>query len=83
MDVLMWLLFLGVSSEVTAVGVWLTVPLSILWIAIVVGGGEYHYRHVGQRSSWRLFGLTIGFELLILASPLVLGLWFSLPPIWR
>jgi hypothetical protein len=83
MDILTWLLYLGVSRNVTAVGVWMTVPLSILWIAVVVGGGEYHYRHVGQRSSWRLFGLTIGFELLILAIPLLLGLWFSLPPIWR
>jgi predicted anti-sigma-YlaC factor YlaD len=83
LDVLTWLLYLGVSPKVTAVGVWMTVPLSILWIAVVVGGGEYHYRNVGQRSSWRLFGLTIGFELLILAMPFLLGLWFSLPPIWR
>ncbi len=83
LDVLTWLLYLGVSPKVTAVGVWMTVPLSILWIAVVVGGGEYHYRNVGQRSSWRLFGLTIGFELLILVIPLVLGVWISLPPIWR
>jgi hypothetical protein len=47
-------------------------PLSIGWIALVMGGGEYHFKRVGQRSSWRLFGWTIAGELLILILPWLL-----------
>ena len=32
---------------------------AMLWIALVIGGGECHYRRIGQRSSWKLFGWTI------------------------
>lgn len=41
-------------------------PLAVLWIALVIGGGEYHYRHFGEPGSWRLFGWTISVELTIL-----------------
>lgn len=36
------------------------------WIALVIGGAEYHYRRIGQRSSWKLFGWTIAGQLSIL-----------------
>jgi hypothetical protein len=39
---------------------------AMLWIALVIGGGEYHYRRIGQRSSWKLFGRTIAGQLSIL-----------------
>jgi hypothetical protein len=45
------------------------IPLSIVWIALVMGGGEYHFKRVGQRSSWKLFGWTIAVELFILVLP--------------
>jgi hypothetical protein len=48
------------------------IPLSIGWIALVMGGGEYHFKHVGQRCSWKLFGWTIAGELFILLLPWVL-----------
>jgi hypothetical protein len=48
------------------------IPLSIGWIALVMSGGEYHFKRVGQRNSWRLFGWTIAGELLILALPWLL-----------
>jgi anti-sigma factor RsiW len=79
MDLLMWLASLGLAAGVVILSVW---PLCIVWIALVVGGGEYHYQRLGQRSSWRLFGWTITVELLILMLPYVLGIWFVLPRFW-
>lgn len=49
-----------------ALGAWGVMVLAAVWIAAFVGGGEYHYRHLGTRASWRLFGWTIGIELTIL-----------------
>jgi len=49
----------------------LVFPLAILWLAMVVGGGEYHYKRYGEPNSWRLFARTIGVE----ASIFVLA-WF-------
>ena len=45
----------------------LVFPLAFLWIAAVIGCGEYHYRRLGQPRSWRLFGWVIAVELSILA----------------
>jgi hypothetical protein len=42
------------------------IPTAILWIAVVIGGGEYHFTHLGQPRSWKLFGWTIAGELFIL-----------------
>jgi hypothetical protein len=47
-------------------------PLGMAWIALAVGGGEYHFRHVGRRRSWRLFAWTVAVELMILALPYVM-----------
>ena len=41
-------------------------PLAILWIAVVIGGGEYHYKYFGQPRSWKVFGWMISIELTIL-----------------
>ncbi len=49
-----------------ALGAWGVMALAAVWIAAFVGGGEYHYRRLGTRASWRLFGWTIGIELTIL-----------------
>ncbi|MEA3341120.1 MAG: hypothetical protein U9R15_14240 [Chloroflexota bacterium] len=54
-----------------ALGNWALIPLALVWIALVVGGGEYHYKRAGQRSSWRLFGWTLAAELFILMLPLL------------
>ena len=48
------------------------IPLGIAWIALVFGGGEYHYKRLGQFKSWRLFGWTVAIETLFLASALFL-----------
>lgn len=41
----------------------------VLYIAFVIGGGEYHYRHVGQPNSWKLFSITLLVQLFILILP--------------
>jgi len=50
----------------SAVGTWLVVILTIVWIAVFIGSAEYHYRHVGEPRSWRLFAWIIGVQLSIL-----------------
>ena len=45
---------------------WLVLILGIVWIAVVIGGGEYHSKYVGQPKSWKLFARTIGVQLAIL-----------------
>ncbi len=49
-----------------AAGEWGVMLFSIIWIAVFIGGGEYHYRHFDRRSSWRLFGWTVLGEISIL-----------------
>ncbi|MBN2002649.1 MAG: zf-HC2 domain-containing protein [Anaerolineae bacterium] len=49
-----------------ATGEWSTFLFSIVWIAVFIGGSEYHYRHFDRRSSWRLFGWTILGEIAVL-----------------
>ena len=39
----------------------------ILWLALAVGGMEYHFRRAGQRRSLVVLGWTIGIELAIIA----------------
>lgn len=47
-------------------GNWGTFLLGAVWIAMVVGGGEFHYRNFGRRRSWQLFVWTILAELAVL-----------------
>jgi hypothetical protein len=60
------------SAYWTAVNLqnWVIFLLAVVFIAVVLGGGEYHYRHYGQSRSWKLLAWTIGIQLLILALPL-------------
>jgi len=45
----------------------LLILLGLSWIALVIGGGEYHAKKLGQPKSWKLFGRTLAVELAILA----------------
>jgi hypothetical protein len=76
LDLILWLSSRGFSVNIAVIGIW---PLGIAWIALVVGGGEYHYKRVGQRSSWRLFGWTVVIELLMLVLPYILESAFAFP----
>lgn len=55
------------SGGAGVLGAWIFLPLVILFIAIAIGGAEYHYKRVGQPRSWQLFGRTLAVELSILA----------------
>lgn len=59
--------YIGVltSQVVTIVG-------GLLWVIVIIGTGEYHLKHAGERKSWRIFAWTIGIELLIIALAFVL-----------
>ncbi len=65
-------LMLGSNAyhEAIAIGSWGTFAAAAAWICLVIGGAEYHYRHIGQRASWRLFVWTVCGELAVLALPL-------------
>jgi len=41
----------------------------ILYIGLVIGAGEYHYKNIGQPSSWKLFSVTLLVQLFILILP--------------
>ena len=49
-----------------ALGQVLVVILAIVWIGLVLGAAEYHYKHFGQPKSWRLFARVIAVQLAIL-----------------
>ena len=55
------------TSGAGVLGAWIFLPLVILFIAIAIGGAEYHYKRVGQPDSWQLFSRTLAVELAILA----------------
>ena len=47
-------------------GNWSIVAFAMVWIAFAFGTGEYHFRHIGERSSWRLFAISIAVQVAIL-----------------
>lgn len=49
-----------------ALGQGTVLVLAIVWLGLVVVGGEYHMKHLGKHKSWRLFARTIAVELSIL-----------------
>ncbi len=40
----------------------LTLPVACLYLAVVVGGVEYHIRHFDEPDSWQLFTRTLAAE---------------------
>lgn len=54
------------ANLASALGTWLIVILTIIWIAVFIGSAEYHYRHFREPRSWRLFAWIIGVQLAIL-----------------
>lgn len=82
LDLLTWMLHMNISSASAILASWSLIPLSVMWIALVVGGGEFHFKHVGRSESWVLFGLTVAMQALILSIPL-LATWVNYPLVWR
>jgi hypothetical protein len=54
------------SGGAAVLGTWIFLPLVILFIAVAIGGAEYHYRRVGQPRSWQVLGWTLAAEWSIL-----------------
>jgi hypothetical protein len=63
----------GGSPESASVLTILAVFVSaIILIGVIIGSAEFHYRHVGHPSSWKLFIWTMAIQLLILVLPYLL-----------
>jgi hypothetical protein len=41
--------------------------MAIIALAIVVGGIDFHWKHAGEPRSFKVFALTFGFQLAVLA----------------
>lgn len=54
------------ASVVTILSVMIA---AMVYIGIVIGGAEYHYKHIGQPGSWKLFSWTIFIQLFIMVLP--------------
>ena len=52
-----------------SVNVW-ALLLGGVWIVVVIGGGEYHRKRIGQPNSWKLFGVTLAAEAAIILADL-------------
>jgi hypothetical protein len=53
-------------------GQWSVLIMSVLWIVFVIYTGEYHYHHINQRESWRMFGWTLLIEMSFLFAALII-----------
>jgi hypothetical protein len=63
-------LAIGGSPEGASVVAILAVLLAaIVFIGIIIGGAEYHYKNIGQPNSWKLFSWTIFIQLFIMVLP--------------
>lgn len=57
------------KTQATPIAMFSVLLAAILYIIVVVGGGEYHYRHIGQPNSWKVFSITLLAQLFILILP--------------
>lgn len=53
-----------------ALGTFIVLLLSLIWIAVVIGGAEYHRRRIGRRESWLLFSRVLAVEFGLALLPL-------------
>jgi len=63
-------LFGGGNAEgASVVAIITTILAAMVVIGVIIGGAEYHYKHIGQPSSWKMFVWTISIQLLIMILP--------------
>jgi hypothetical protein len=53
--------FAGVLS-----GQVVTVIAGLVWVMVIIGSGEYLFKHAGQRKAWIILAWLLGIELLII-----------------
>jgi hypothetical protein len=64
------LLALGVSIEsISVVAILAVILAAMVYIGVVIGSAEYHFKNIGQPGSWKLFTWTIIIQLLIMVLP--------------
>jgi hypothetical protein len=51
----------------SATGNLTSLVMAIIALAIVVGGIDFHWKHAGEPRSFKVFALTFGFQLAVLA----------------
>ena len=59
----------GNTSEATPIAIIAVLIGAMLYIGVIIGGGEYHYRNIGQPGSWKLFSITLLGQLFLLIIP--------------
>ena len=60
---------IGSGVMTSALAIFVVLVAALIYIFVVIGGAEYHYRRIGEAGSWKLFSLTILAELFILLLP--------------
>lgn len=65
-----YLRFVPSGEAFSLINTLVMIPLAITWVAIAIGGAEYHRARVGRPDSWRMFSRTLALELSILLLPL-------------
>jgi hypothetical protein len=59
----------GRAAEAGLAAIMAVIVAGMLYIGMVIGGAEYHYRNIGQPGSWKLFSITLLGQLFILILP--------------
>lgn len=59
----------GGKVQATPMAMFAIFGAAILYIGVIIGSGEYHYQHLGQPNSWKVFSITLLVQLFILILP--------------
>lgn len=61
--------FGGSPEGASVVAILAVLIAAMVYIGIIIGGAEYHYKNIGQPNSWKLFSWTIFIQLFIMVLP--------------
>ncbi len=59
----------GDADGATLIGIAAAILTAMVYIGVIVGGAEYHYKNIGQPGSWKFFTWTLIIQLLIMVLP--------------
>jgi hypothetical protein len=59
----------GTASDAAPISILAVMIGTMGYIALVIGSAEFHYRHIGQPGSWKVFTITILGQLFLLVLP--------------
>ena len=62
----------GSRASATFVAILTVFLFTLVYIGVVIGGAEYHYKNIGQPRSWKLFIWTLTIQLFIMVLPFFL-----------